>query len=146
MTQKRVLLINGPNLNLLGTREPEIYGSTSLETITSQLEQTLKVQEISLMSFQSNHEGEIIDFIQQNSSTDYAIINLGALTHTSIAIYDVLKSTGLFFIEVHISNIYAREEYRKKSMISSIAQGIIIGCGIEGYDLAADLIIKRIAS
>lgn len=143
MTNK-ILLINGPNLNLLGRREPDIYGSQTLTDIEKRLKSFFEAHEFELAAFQSNHEGQIIDFIHRNLDAAYAIINPGGLTHTSVSLRDALAGTQIPFIEVHISNIHAREPFRHKSYISDIAHGIIMGCGIYGYSLAADLVITRL--
>ena len=141
---KKVLLINGPNLNLLGTREPEVYGHETLEGIENKVKEVLEPAGVELVCHQSNQEGWMIDFIQDQAGADYAIINAGAFTHTSIALRDALKGVGLPFIEVHISNVYAREEFRHKSYLSDISQGVIAGCGVKGYELAAALILHRL--
>ncbi len=140
----KILLVNGPNLNLLGKREPEIYGSDTLEDIEEQLLQTFQEKGYTFAAFQSNHEGKIIDFIHENQDADYLIINPGGLTHTSVSLRDALSGTQISFIEVHISNIHSREKFRHHSYLSSIASGVIIGCGIQGYFLAADLVLKRL--
>lgn len=133
----RVLLINGPNLNLLGKREPGVYGDTTLATIEGDLQILARQQSIDLQCFQSNHEGEIIDRIHAAmNETDYIIINPGAFTHYSIALFDALRAAAIPFIEVHISNIYAREDFRHHSLMSPIASGIIAGLGTTGYRLA----------
>jgi 3-dehydroquinate dehydratase-2 len=130
-----VLVVNGPNLNLLGTREPEIYGRMTLKDIENRMIKENK--EINLQFFQSNTEGKIIDFLQKNAETcEYLIINPGAFTHTSIALRDAILSLKLSTIEVHLSNIYSREEFRQKSFISDIATGVISGFGWYGYILA----------
>ncbi len=141
---KKILLINGPNLNLLGKREPEIYGHQTLKDIETDLVKLFSEQGFELLPFQSNHEGKIIDFIQSNHDADYAMINPGGLTHTSVSLRDVLAGTNVPFIEIHISNIHAREEFRHHSYLSAIADGVIVGCGIKGYFLAAELICTRL--
>ena len=142
----KILLINGPNLNLLGKREPEIYGKKTLTDIEKEIEKLISEKSYELICFQSNHEGGLIDFLHDNVNADYAIINPGGLSHTSISLRDALIGTAIPFIEVHISNIHAREEFRHHSYLSDIADGIIVGCGTEGYRLAAELIIKRLGS
>ncbi len=134
----RILLINGPNLNLLGTREPEIYGDVTLGEIESKLKSSAEDAGHELDCIQSNAEHEIINSIQDanKNSTDVIIINPGPLTHTSISLRDTFLSTKIPFIEVHISNIFEREEFRKKSFLSDISIGCIIGCGVGGYGLA----------
>lgn len=142
--KKTVLLINGPNLNLLGTREPEIYGSTTLEDIEQQLRNDLESRKINLISFQSNHEGAIIDFLHENRAANYIIINAGALTHTSVGLRDAIAGINVPFVEVHISNVFAREDFRHHSYLSDLASGIIVGCGTSGYSLAARLVAERL--
>jgi 3-dehydroquinate dehydratase II len=141
-----VLLINGPNLNLLGTREPSVYGTSSLASIEADLGRFFEDRGGRLTAFQSNHEGAIIDHLHQHRGADYLIINPGGLTHTSVALRDALAATAIPFIEVHISNTQARESFRHHSYLSAIAAGLIIGCGVYGYRLAAELIIHRLSS
>lgn len=129
----RILLVNGPNLNLLGTREPEIYGSTSMEDFLEQLK--TRFPKIDLVFFQSNIEGEIINRLQE-TDFDALIINPGAFTHYSYAIADCLKNIAQPKIEVHISNIYRREEFRQKSVTAAFSDGLISGFGLKGYELA----------
>ena len=132
-----ILLINGPNLNLLGNREPDIYGSKSLDDIEKDLSIIANQSGYNLLSFQSNSESEIVDWIHENAdSALFLIINPGAFTHTSISIRDAILGTNISFIEVHISNIFSREEFRKESYFSDIAEGVISGLGFEGYELA----------
>ena len=133
-----ILVIQGPNLNLLGTREPEVYGKTTLEDIHQRLGETAKAQSIELNTYQSNHEGELIDRIQKakQDGVDFIIINPGAFTHTSVALRDVLAGVAIPFTEVHLSNIHQREEFRKHSYLSDIATGVICGLGAIGYELA----------
>ena len=133
---KNILIINGPNLNLLGTRETEIYGKMSLQDIENECIEIFKKEGKKLIFFQSNSESEIIDKIHSSKNFDGLIINAGAFTHTSIAIHDALKSVSIPKIEVHISNIYKREEFRQKSLISDIVTGGIFGLGSDGYILA----------
>tara|TARA_B100000073_G_C23657249_1_gene543017 strand:+ start:142 stop:576 length:435 start_codon:yes stop_codon:yes gene_type:complete len=137
-----ILLINGPNLNLLGTREPEIYGKKTLRDVEDELYKNAKNKNINLECFQSNHEGAIVDKIQSTSAEVKGIlINAGALTHTSIAIRDALSSSGIPFVELHISNIFNREEFRKESYLTDKALGIISGFGVKSYSLALEAII-----
>tara|TARA_B100000676_G_C17966199_1_gene780513 strand:- start:367 stop:807 length:441 start_codon:yes stop_codon:yes gene_type:complete len=139
----KVLVINGPNLNLLGVREPDVYGSITLEEINQGLFEKAKSYDIDIEAFQSNAEHEIVAKLQESiDKIDYVIINPGALTHTSIAIRDCLLGIGVPFYEVHISNIFAREEFRHKSFFSDIASGVICGLGTHGYELALSHIIK----
>ena len=137
-----ILVIHGPNLNLLGTREPEVYGKETLEDINSSLSKAAKEADINIRFFQSNHEGEIVDEIQNGlKHVDFIILNPGGLTHTSVCIRDALLSTKIPFIETHLSNIFKREEFRKKSLISDIAVGTIAGFGSKSYILALDAAI-----
>lgn len=133
-----ILVINGPNLNLLGRREPAIYGQTSLAMIEADLQQMAGDASVELQCFQSNHEGALIDRIQaaQGDGTEYIIINAGGLTHTSVALRDALAAVGLPFIELHISNVYRREPFRHHSYLSALASGVICGLGVNGYRLA----------
>ncbi|TDT72833.1 3-dehydroquinate dehydratase [Allofrancisella inopinata] len=130
-----ILVINGPNLNLLGTREPDVYGNKTLEDINFELSNIVKKHKVTLEFFQSNHEGDIVDKIQQ-TSVKFIIINPAAYTHTSVAIRDAFLATGKPFIEIHLSNIYNREKFRSKSLLSDIAYGGIFGLGANGYTLA----------
>jgi len=131
---KRILLVNGPNLNLLGRREVEIYGSTSLREIEKEIIAVGGTQSMEVIPFQSNHEGEIIDFIHgEYQSVDGIIINPGALAHYSYALRDCLAATEKPVIEVHLSNLHRREEWRRHSVISEVCQGFICGLGIKGY-------------
>lgn len=141
-----ILVIQGPNLNLLGTREPEIYGKTTLEDIHTKLESLAKAQSVELNAYQSNHEGELIDRIQKAKvdGIDFIIINPGAFTHTSVALRDVLAGVAIPFIEVHLSNIHQREEFRKHSYLSDIATGVICGLGAIGYELALQAALARL--
>ena len=142
-----ILLINGPNLNLLGTREPEIYGNKTLNDIEEDLIKVAMGKSINLECFQSNHEGEIVDKIQSSVSSIHGIlINAGALTHTSISIRDALIGSKIPFVELHISNIFSREEFRKESFLTDKAIGIISGFGITSYFLALEGIIEFLSS
>jgi len=133
----KVLVINGPNLNMLGQREPGIYGVRKLDDINSELAELAGELGLKVEFFQSNHEGALVDRIQEAvSDADIIIINAGALTHYSIAIHDALKAVNTPVIEVHLSNIYQREEFRHKSMISPAARGGIFGFGFLSYKLA----------
>lgn len=132
-----VLVIHGPNLNLLGTREPEIYGSTTLADINASLTFHAAENSIGLQSMQSNAEHEIIDRIHAaRDAEDFIIINPGAFTHTSVAIRDAISASEIPFIEVHLSNVHAREPFRQQSYFSDIAEAVICGCGAEGYTYA----------
>lgn len=137
--QKSILIINGPNLNTLGKRQPEIYGTLTLEQINEMCKNKANSLNLALETFQSNHEGEIVENIHQAAKKYNAIIiNPAAFTHTSVAILDALLFTDLPIIEIHLSNIYTRESFRHKSYISPIAKGIISGFGAYGYLLAID--------
>ena len=142
---KKILLVNGPNLNLLGQREPDVYGSKTLADIEGETADLFKAHDCDLVSFQSNHEGALIDFLHEHVDADYLIINPGGLTHTSVSLRDALAGTAVPFIEVHISNIHSRESFRHHSYLSAIAAGVIVGCGVVGYRLAAELIVQRVA-
>ena len=135
---KKIEIINGPNLNLLGKREPDIYGKTTLEDINKDLSSYAKKIGLDVSFFQSNIEGEIVNQIQRSEKSDGIIINAAAFTHTSVAILDALKSLSIPKIEVHISNIYKREEFRHKSLISQTVNGVICGFGINSYKLALE--------
>ncbi len=141
-----ILVIQGPNLNLLGTREPDVYGKTTLEDIHQKLGELAKAQSVNLDTYQSNHEGELIDRIQKakQDGVDFIIINPGAFTHTSVALRDVLAGVAIPFTEVHLSNIHQREEFRKHSYLSDIATGVICGLGAIGYELAFQAAIARL--
>jgi len=134
----KILVLHGPNLNLLGQREPELYGRTTLQTINQRLESLARDKGHALEHFQSNGEAQLIDRIQNAGAggIDVIIINPAALTHTSIALRDALSAVAIPFIEVHLSNIYAREAFRRRSYLSDIAMGVISGFGAVGYDLA----------
>lgn len=136
--QKKILVINGPNLNTLGTREPGIYGNTTLAEIENNIRAILGEEQIEAEFYQSNHEGDLIDKLQSTGpECDLVIINAGALTHYGIALYDALKALGLPVIEVHMTNIYSREPFRSKSLLSPLALGGIFGFGALSYYLAA---------
>ncbi|UOD35187.1 type II 3-dehydroquinate dehydratase [Deferribacteraceae bacterium V6Fe1] len=135
---KRILVINGPNLNMLGQREPSVYGNTTYEELVSIIKNHCESKNIYVEVFQSNHEGDIIERIHKSKDFDALVINAGAYTHKSIAIRDALASVNIPFIEVHISNVYKREIFRHKSMLSDLAVGLITGLGIHGYLYAID--------
>jgi len=138
----KIQIINGPNLNLLGKREPGIYGDTSFDSYFTGLQQVFPDCELSY--FQSNHEGAIIDKIHETGfSFDGIVLNAGAYTHTSIAIHDAIKSVNTPVLEVHISNIHTREEFRHKSMIAAACKGSIVGLGLLSYELAIDFFRKE---
>ena len=133
---KKIEIINGPNINLLGKREPNIYGNLTLDNINKEIANYGEELNLDTFFFQSNIEGEIVNKIQASDKSDGIIINAAAFTHTSVAIHDALKSLVLPKIEVHISNIYKREEFRHKSLISNVVDGVICGLGANSYKLA----------
>ena len=132
MATKKILVVHGPNLNLLGDREPKHYGNASLADINKQITEAAKELGLDVEVIQSNSELEIVEIIQ-NIKADFLIINPAAFTHTSVAIRDAISATKISFIEVHLSNVYARESFRKKSFFSDLAIGVISGLGSEGY-------------
>jgi 3-dehydroquinate dehydratase-2 len=142
----RILVLHGPNLNLLGLREPEIYGNETLADIDASLARRAKAAAVELISFQSNHEGDLIDRIQaaRSEGVDFILINPGGFTHTSVALRDALAAVAIPFVEVHLSNIHAREPFRRQSYFSDIAVGVICGLGSHGYRLALDYALNRI--
>lgn len=137
-------MLHGPNLNLLGTREPKIYGNETLEDINQRLARLAQAYDIAIECFQSNHEGALIERVHaaKTQRISYIIINPGAYTHTSIALRDALAGVGIPFLEVHLSNIYAREPFRAHSYFSDIAVGTICGLGSRGYDLALQFALQ----
>jgi 3-dehydroquinate dehydratase-2 len=138
----RILLINGPNLNTLGRREPTIYGAVTLAQIEDRVRQRARDLGAELSSFQSNDEGDIVDFLQKEArGAAGVLINPGALTHYSLALRDALQATGVPFVEVHISNIYAREEFRHHSVLADLAVGQVSGLGWRGYLAAIDSLV-----
>ncbi|QGZ39685.1 3-dehydroquinate dehydratase [Pseudoduganella flava] len=141
---KHLLLLNGPNLNLLGTREPAVYGSTTLAQVEQAAEEQAAAAGARLTAFQSNHEGALIDRIHaaRGEGVDFIVINPGGYTHTSVALRDALAGVAIPFVEVHISNIYQRESFRHHSYLSAIAKGTICGLGTEGYRFAVDFALK----
>ncbi len=141
-----VLVINGPNLNRLGLRQPEVYGSVTLPDIEARLRAQAHDLRVSIDVFQSNHEGAIVDRIQQaqDEGVHFIIINPGGFTHTSVAIRDAFAGGEVPFIEVHISNVHARETFRHHSYLSALAAGVIVGFGPDGYRLALDHIARRL--
>lgn len=142
---KKLLLLNGPNLNLLGTREPAVYGHTTLADIESAATAQADAAGGTLSCFQSNHEGALIDRIHaaHTEDVDYIVINPGGLTHTSVALRDALAGVAIPFVEVHISNVHQRESFRHHSFLSGIAQGVICGLGVDGYRFAIDFALKK---
>jgi 3-dehydroquinate dehydratase-2 len=138
-TKFKILVLNGPNLNMLGKREPEIYGAQTLNEIISQLTQQAQTKEIALSHVQSNAEHELINTIHQSfQKIDFIIINPAAFTHTSVALRDALLAVNIPFIEVHLSNVHAREKFRQHSYLSDVANGVICGLGAKGYSYALE--------
>ncbi|MGB0997081.1 MAG: type II 3-dehydroquinate dehydratase [Pseudomonadales bacterium] len=137
-SQKKLLLLNGPNLNLLGTREPDVYGQQTLPQIEQELVSQAQAAGMALSALQSNAEHELVDAVQaaKADGVDFILINPGAFTHTSIALRDAFLGVGIPFIEVHLSNVHQREEFRQVSFFSDIAEGVIVGLGAQGYALA----------
>ncbi len=138
MSKAKIAVFHGPNLNLLGTREPEVYGTTTLEDINTMLQAQAKKADVDIECRQSNSESELIDWIHDSKDVDFIIINPGAFTHTSIAIRDAFAGIGVPFIEIHLSNVHARESFRRHSYFSDIAVGVICGLGYKGYLYALD--------
>jgi 3-dehydroquinate dehydratase-2 len=140
-----VLVLHGPNLNLLGTREPAVYGSTTLPDIDRELQQIAKEAGATLQSLQSNHEGVLIDRVHaaRTDGTDFIVINPGAFTHTSVALRDAFAGVAIPFVEVHLSNVHRREPFRHHSYFSDLAEGVIVGLGAQGYSLALKFALSR---
>lgn len=146
-TKFKVLLLNGPNLNMLGKREPNIYGSQTLGDVVTQLEHEAVSLNVELMHVQSNAEHELIEAIHLgHEQVDYIIINPAAYTHTSVAIRDALLAINVPFIEVHLSNVHTREDFRKHSYFSDIAQGVICGLGVKGYSYALNFVHTQLTT
>ena len=143
----RLLVLHGPNLNLLGTREPDVYGRVTLAEIDRALAATAQAAGAELSSFQSNHEGAIVDRIQQarTDQVDFVLINPAAYTHTSVAIRDALAGVALPFVEIHLSNVHKREAFRHHSYVSDLAEAVICGLGWKGYLYALDFALERVA-
>jgi 3-dehydroquinate dehydratase-2 len=138
-SRPRILVLHGPNLNLLGSREPQIYGTTTLEQINQEIARICREKGANCDFFQSNHEGALIDRLHQSKgNVDFLVINPGAFTHTSVALRDAVSAVALPFIEVHLSNVYAREPFRHKSLLSDLALGVITGLGASGYYAAVN--------
>lgn len=141
---KRVIVVNGPNLNLLGKREPHIYGTRSLDDLKQVVRDKAAELDLEVSFFQSNHEGEIIDFLQKEAPGSAGIvINPGALSHYSLALFDCLQALALPVVEVHLSNIHAREEFRSRSVTARAARGVITGLGFVGYELALEYLAEQ---
>ena len=146
MSRAPLLLVNGPNLNLLGEREPYIYGAQTLSDIEQALKQQAAAVGYELICYQSNHEGELIDFVQQNRHESAGlIINPGGYAHTSVALRDAISAYPQPVMEVHLSNIYKREGFRHHSYLSAVVQGLICGLGADGYRLALDALLRLLA-
>ena len=142
---KSILVIHGPNLDSLGKREPQVYGKTTLKQINQALEKLAKIKKVKLTIKQSNHEGEIVDFIGKTKFRyDGILINPAAYTHTSVAIRDAILASGILVVEVHLSNIYSREEFRQKSLISPVVKGTILGFGPKSYTLGLEALLDLI--
>ncbi|MDO8305372.1 type II 3-dehydroquinate dehydratase [Herminiimonas sp.] len=143
---KNILLLNGPNLNLLGTREPEVYGATTLAEVEQAAVKQAAQAGATLLAFQSNHEGALIDRIQaaKAEGVDAIVINPGGLTHSSVSLRDALASVAIPFVEIHVSNIHQREAFRHQSYLSGIAVGVICGLGVEGYAAAISYALKKL--
>ena len=143
---KKVLVLHGPNLNLLGTREPDVYGRATLDDVNTRLRQIAQKSQVELDTFQSNWEGALVDRVQaaRTDGTDFIIINPGGFTHTSIALRDAFAAVAIPFIEVHVSNVYAREPFRHHSYLSPLAAGVIAGLGVAGYELALDYALRKL--
>ena len=141
---KNILVLHGPNLNLLGTREPGVYGNTTLAEINDKLTTVASENNANLSCFQSNAEAELVERIQQahNDGTNFIIINPAAFTHTSVALRDALAAVSIPFIEVHLSNVHAREAFRRESYFSDLAVGVISGLGAIGYELALQYVLR----
>lgn len=140
----KILVLNGPNLNLLGKREPEVYGSASLDDVMERLVKLGSTHQSEVAHFQTNSEGELIERIHEaaDDGTQFVLINPGAFTHTSIGLRDALLGVAIPFIEIHISNVFARESFRHHSYLSDVAVGCIVGLGVQGYELALTSALK----
>ena len=143
---KTVHVLNGPNLNLLGTREPSTYGTATLKDIEAALQKKAKAAKVRLVFRQTNREGELVDWIHEAGAASAGILlNAGAYTHTSIALHDAIRATGVTVVELHLSNVFARESFRHHSYISPVAKGVICGFGAASYELAFDALLPHLA-
>lgn len=142
----RILVLHGPNLNLLGSRETAVYGSTTLAEIDAMLLRQAEAAGAELLTYQSNHEGGLVDRVQaaRADGCDFLLINPAAYTHTSIALRDALAAVAIPFVEIHLSNVYRREPFRRQSFVSDLAEGVIAGLGPAGYRLALDFALERL--
>lgn len=145
---QRILVLHGPNLNLLGTREPHLYGHMTLAELNARLEGVAATLSTTLDAYQSNHEGALVDRIQaaRLDGTDFIVINAGAYTHTSVAIRDALAGVKIPFVEVHLSNVYQRETFRHHSYLSDLAIGVVAGLGPHGYEAAVRFAVQHVQS
>lgn len=143
---KKILLLNGPNLNLLGTREPEVYGHDTLASIEARLQNLAQANGVELQTYQSNHEGALVDRIHlaRQDQVDFILINPAAFTHTSVALRDAFAAVAIPFIEIHLSNVFAREAFRHHSYLTDIAAGLVCGLGAQGYELALIAAMNKI--
>ena len=143
----QILVLHGPNLNLLGSREPRLYGAVTLPEIDAMLVNRAAASGVALATFQSNHEGELVERVQQAGadSTRFIVINPAAFTHTSVALRDALAAVAIPFVEVHLSNVHRREAFRHRSYFSDLAEGVIVGLGATGYRLALEFALERVA-
>jgi len=148
-TARTVLVLNGPNLNLLGTREPAVYGTATLADVEALCRAEAERYGLSIEARQSNHEGELVDWVQEAGRRHTAgdvvgvVLNAGAYTHTSVALRDAVAGTGVPVVEVHVSNVHAREDFRHHSYLSPVAAGIVVGFGVDGYALAVAAVARR---
>jgi len=148
----KILVLNGPNLNLLGTREPAVYGTATLADVEALCRNTGARLGVAIECRQSNHEGELVGWIHEAGAAQRTgellgvVFNAGAYTHTSVALHDAIKGTGVQLVELHISNVHAREPFRHHSFLSSVAAGIVVGFGIDGYALAIEGMVRRTAA
>lgn len=143
---RRVLVLNGPNLNLLGTREPEVYGADTLDDVLERLHRHVEGRDVELRAVQSNIEGELVDALHDARAwADGVVFNPGAFTHYSIALRDAISGTGLAVVETHLSNVHAREEFRHRSVLAAVCVGVVAGFGADSYVLALDGLLRHLA-